>query len=148
LQMHKLFLAALLSLGFLPTGAASGEEPFSASAHSEALYLVLTSQREELKAIDQDPETQEMKARTWSVFRPVGAGVLDMANTFTVTLSIDGKPVASWYVNTGEGTVERNAEAIVPALRNEELVEIAAELAAMRSDLAAHRATASSVRAP
>jgi hypothetical protein len=115
--MQKLFLAVLLFSWLLLVSTASAEEPFSTSAHSEALYLVLTSQREELKTIDPDSESQEMKTRSWSVFRPAGGGVLDAANTFTVTLSIDGIPVASWYVNTGEGTVERNAKASVPALR-------------------------------
>lgn len=115
--MQKIFLVALLAVGLLSPRAASAEEPFSTSAHGEALHLVLLSQREELKSIDPDTESQEVTARTWSVFRPAGSGTLDMRNTFIVTLSMDGRAIASWYVNTGEGTVERQSQAMLPALR-------------------------------
>jgi hypothetical protein len=114
--MHKTFLAVLVAVGLLSSVAASAEEPFSTSVHSEALYLVLTSQREELKSRDPDTDSQEVTPRNWSVFRPAGSGILDMRNTSIVTLSVDGRAIAPWDVNTGEGTVERKNEVMAPAL--------------------------------
>ena len=106
--MRHSILTAIATCSIFLTSLASGTERVISSAHGEALYLVLTDQAEELRRLDPDADSQETSVRTWSVTRPAGSGILDMANTFTVTLSIDGRTVASWYVNTGEGTVEPN----------------------------------------
>ena len=99
-------LAAIVLISALSADPASGAERVATSAHGEALYLVLTDQAEALRRLDPDDESLETSVRTWSVTRPSDGVVLDLANTFTVTLSIDGHAVAAWYVNIGEGTVE------------------------------------------
>jgi len=113
--MRYQFIRAVIAGSFLLATLASGAERVTSSAHGEALYLVLTDQAEELRRLDPDVDSLETKVRSWSVTRPVDSGILDMANTFTVTLSIDGHPVASWYVNTGEGTVEPRKLVVQPA---------------------------------
>lgn len=90
--------------------ASAAVEPFTSSAHGEALYLVVSTQTEELRRLDPDVDELDTAPRTWTVHRPAASETLDKANTFIVTFSIDGRPTASWYVNTAEGTVElRNA---------------------------------------
>ncbi len=104
--MRYLIFSAVIVFLSLVSSTARADEPFSSSAHGEALYLVMSTQTETLRRLDADAESQETAPRNWAVFRPAGSGVLDMTHTFTVTFSIAGKHVASWYVNTGEGTVE------------------------------------------
>ena len=104
--MRRKILTAIAASSFLLASLTSGAERVTSSEHGEALYLVLTDQAEELRRLDPDIDALETSVRTWSVTRPAGSGILDMAHTFTVTFFIDGRTVASWYVNTGEGTVE------------------------------------------
>jgi len=106
--MRTQFLAVIFVGSVLLASVASGTERVTSSAHGEALYLVLTDQAEEIRRLDPDTGSLETKARTWSVTRPISSGLLDMTHTFTVTLSVDGHRIASWYVNTSEGTVELN----------------------------------------
>ena len=113
---RKSLIASLICSGLLASLAAGAERTIS-SDHGEALYLVLTDRAEELRQVDPDADSLETKVRSWAVSRAVDSGVLDMANTFTVTLAIDGRAVASWYVNTGEGTVEPRPLAAEPKSR-------------------------------
>ena len=105
-MLHRWFLAAIAVFAALSMAPVRGAERVPASAHGEALYLVLTDQAEQLQRLDPDDESRQSSVRAWSVSRPSGRDALDFENTFTVTLSIGGRVVASWYVNTGEGTVE------------------------------------------
>jgi hypothetical protein len=104
--MRSTFLALIFIASSMAMPAVSAAERVATSAHGEALYLVLTDQAEALRRLDPDDEAHERSVRTWSVTRPLESDALDFANTFTVTLAIDGRIVAAWYVNTGEGTVE------------------------------------------
>jgi len=104
--MRSRFLASIVLASVLAMPAVSAAERVATSAYGEALYLVLTDQAEALRRLDVDDEAHERSVRTWSVTRPSESDALDFANTFTVTLAVDGRIVAAWYVNTGEGTVE------------------------------------------
>jgi hypothetical protein len=103
--MRRTILAFALACLLPLSAAAAAEEPFASSAHGEAIHLVVSTQAQQLQRLDADAAADELVPRTWSVYRPATGG-LDTDNTFTVDFAIGGRLVASWYVNTGEGTVE------------------------------------------
>lgn len=114
--MQTMIRNIAMAFGLLFSPSLLADTEFMSSAHIEALHMVLASQKEELEKLDADKESQETLARSWAVFRPANAGELDRANTFTVTFSIDGRLLASWYVNIGEGTVEPNKTSAKPEI--------------------------------
>ncbi|WP_026802644.1 hypothetical protein [Arenimonas oryziterrae] len=103
--MQRIFLGLWLATCLHVTAlAATPGERYTASAPAEAIHLVLLSQSEELLRLD--PESEDTALRQWSVQRPAPGDTPDKAATFIVSLSIDGRALGAWYVNTEEGTVE------------------------------------------
>jgi len=68
--------------------------------------LVLTTQKETIRTVDQENWWLDVKEREWTVKRPFGPGILDSTHWFIVSYKIDGKTMASWFVDTQEKTVE------------------------------------------
>ena len=80
-------------------------EPPPGSFPPNAVQVVLATRQDQLRELD-DPESwwHDTKERTWSVKRPFDPGVLDTTHMFLVSYKIDGTIVATWQVDTREGT--------------------------------------------
>jgi len=103
--IKMLSILILLSLfSFLYVGAE--EKDSETSPHGDAIMLVLTTQQETIRKVDQENWWLDIKEREWTVKRPFGPGILDSTHWFIVSYKIDGKTVASWFVDTGEKKVE------------------------------------------
>ena len=80
-------------------------DPPPGSFPPNAVQVVLATRQDQLRELD-DPESwwHDTKERTWSVKRPFDPGVLDTTHMFLVSYKIDGTIVATWQVDTREGT--------------------------------------------
>ncbi len=110
-------LAAAVGGGLVTTGVAHTEEksPIPApdkSPHAAALEIVVRTQIDVIRRAEApgriDSEGDELwwhdtKERNWVVKRPFSPGVFDSTHLFDVTYRIDGKDVASWFVDTRKG---------------------------------------------
>src|SRR5690349_7059820 len=94
------------------SGRLSGSLP-----HAEALRLVLEQCGPQIDALELERAAADPRGnredrwwfdtdrRAWAVKRPVGPGFVDSTHWFDVQYEIDGKVVATWFVDTRKGTV-------------------------------------------
>lgn len=73
----------------------------------EAINLVATTQKAEIKAVDKGEWWFDTSKREWSVQRPFAPGGVDSTHLFTVTYKVDGKQVMSWNVDLRKKKVEK-----------------------------------------
>ena len=86
---------------------ANTPQDHSKSPHTEALYVVFTTQQKVIAEIETDNWWHDVKERQWVVRRPFAPGVYDSTRLFEVTYRVDGKDVASWFVDSRKKSAER-----------------------------------------
>lgn len=77
------------------------------SPHAEALKLVLDTQQDALRDVDNEAWWHDVKQRSWNVKRPFYPGTIDSTHMFVVTYEIDGVVAIGWTVDTGKKTIRR-----------------------------------------
>ena len=103
--MHQ--KARLIALAFFIAAIArpASAAPSTDASPSAAIKIVLDTQADKIRAVDRPSDWwHDTKERTWSVKRPVEPGIVDSTHTFAVTYKIDGVTVATWRVDTSNGT--------------------------------------------
>jgi len=80
------------------------------SPHAEAITLVMRTQGDLIKTVDQENWWHDTKARTWTATRPFSPGTLDSTHLFQVEYRIDGNLAAKWLVDTQRSSVQRSPE--------------------------------------
>lgn len=81
------------------------------SPHSEALMLILTTQQETIRKVDQEDWWHDAKQREWTVKRLFPPGYSDSTHLFEASYRIDSTIVASWLVDTKKSTAELQKQA-------------------------------------
>jgi|SRR6516225_464059 hypothetical protein len=95
-------LAAAFALG----AHAQRDEKIQTSPHAEAIQLILKTQQARIREVDRENWEHDVKERTWVVRRPFSPGIIDSTHMFNVSYRIDGKEVATWFVDTAKGAVQ------------------------------------------
>ena len=98
-------LVALLIVFALGAQAQRGEK-VPTSPHADAIQLVLKTQQARIREVDRENWEHDVKDRAWVVRRPFAPGIIDSTHMFNVCYRIDGKEVATWFVDTAKGTVQ------------------------------------------
>lgn len=93
------------------TPAPSLQAELDASPHAEALALVLRTQQAAIRMAEAHRAKQwnvDTLEREFRVKRPIGPGDNDSTRWFNVTYLIEGREVASWFVDTRIKSVTRH----------------------------------------
>jgi hypothetical protein len=98
-------LVALLIVFAFGAQAQRGEK-VPTSPHADAIQLVLKTQQARIREVDRENWEHDVKDRAWVVRRPFAPGIIDSTHMFNVGYRIDGKEVATWFVDTAKGTVQ------------------------------------------
>jgi hypothetical protein len=102
-------MTATFLLVYLSVVAANPEEgeKAEASPHAEAIQLVMNTQQETIRKVDQGNWWHDVKERAWQAKRPFAPGAFDSTRLFVVSYHIEGKAVCSWSVDTRARKVRR-----------------------------------------
>lgn len=94
-------------IGYSPAAQQPGARKVEKSPHAAALELLFQREAERIRAVDRENWWHDTRERTWTVRRPFSPGLINSTHWFDVSYRIDGKEVASWFVDTGRGKVTR-----------------------------------------
>ena len=115
--MRRRQLVALVAVSIL-TGLAIGiavarppDKESETSPHAAALKLVIDTQADRIRVVDQGDWWLDVKERSWVVKRPFGPGDIDSTHWFNVSYRVEGKEVASWFVDTRTGKAQEGSSA-------------------------------------
>lgn len=100
------FALLLVHLSGVAAGPEEGKKP-EASPHAVAIQLVMTTQQETIREVDQGNWWHDVKERAWKAKRPFAPGAFDSTHMFVVSYLIEGKAVCSWFVDTRAKKVQR-----------------------------------------
>jgi hypothetical protein len=99
----------LLLGAFLVTAAVSFAAGVVAerSPQAEAIELVSQTAIADIRKAYSGDWWTDTDVHTWSVRRTFGPGFIDTTHDFFVSYSVNGKPKASWVINTKARSVQR-----------------------------------------
>jgi hypothetical protein len=103
-----LFALTVTALVAFSVGAYTQNQPkVEKSPHAAALELVFKTQAEQIRQVDKGDWWLDIDERAWVVKRPFHPGIIDSTCWFDVSYRINGKEVASWFVDTRTGKIQK-----------------------------------------
>jgi hypothetical protein len=107
MKLRVLFAVLIAGLAAYALGDQGRNDPkVQTSPHADAIQLVLKTQQARIREVDRENWEHDVKDRAWVVRRPFAPGIIDSTHMFNVCYRIDGKEVATWFVDTAKGTVQ------------------------------------------
>ena len=109
--MKRVFAAVvpaslLVCLCVVAANPEKGRKP-EESPHAAAIQLVMATQQETIRKVDQGDWWHDVKEREWKAKRPFHPGAFDSTHMFVVSYHIEGKVACSWSVDTRAKKVQR-----------------------------------------
>jgi hypothetical protein len=107
MKLRVLFAVLIAGLAAYALGAQGRNDPkVQTSPHADAIQLVFKTQQARIREVDRENWEHDVKDRAWVIRRPFAPGIIDSTHMFNVCYRIDGKEVATWFVDTAKGTVQ------------------------------------------
>jgi hypothetical protein len=107
MKLRAVFAVLVAGLAAYALGAQGRNDPkVQTSPHADAIQLVLKTQQARIREVDRENWEHDVKERAWVVRRPFAPGIIDSTHMFNVSYRIDGKEVATWFVDTAKGAVQ------------------------------------------